>query len=479
MESRNEAPESTQGTRLGSFDVTLLLDPGTSAHASRTTVRTSERVAPDVTLVIGSLLFAERQMRAISDPARIAAANEIAQATSIARGLANPPTTAPPARESATFHIDVYANGNFRINVEQRLDGLLRDVAGGLTASSLVAELLQTLNGPYREFYREMLEAANDYWRDRRPSSIESTWNWQIALRRMNQLVGQSTPVSRESVRCESCDAVRPAGSPCLRCGSLGSVVRPALEAPVTYQPVVAPPIVPPVVPEPPPVVAQPPAASRVMPPPAVPARSEPEHTILPARDLVVEAAEVELDPRLSWPLATLPRRLGSLALDLVSGIALGMIGGGGLTGILVASGQLGPGDNPGAFLTAAALVIFGLYLWLGWIKGETLGMLVFRLKIVRAADRAPAGVFGSLRRAFGTFLLVAVAVGVFAGLVALDNSLDFIQGLADAAMRVIAALLALYIVWIGSFQPIISRANRQTWGDRMARTIVVVQQKS
>jgi hypothetical protein len=71
--------------------------------------------------------------------------------------------------------------------------------------------------------------------------------------------------------------------------------------------------------------------------------------------------------------------------------------------------------------------------------------------------------------------LLLGVGFGVFAVLWTLDNQATFIQGAADAAIRVIAALIGIYIIWMGSAQPILSKSTRQTWGDRLAGTVVAV----
>jgi uncharacterized RDD family membrane protein YckC len=176
------------------------------------------------------------------------------------------------------------------------------------------------------------------------------------------------------------------------------------------------------------------------------------------------------------WPLAPFPRRLGALLFDLVSGIALGVAGGKGLTELLFSSGGISPGEGLPT-LIPIAVVIFGLYLGLGWLKGETLGMLVFRLRILSAADRKPIGLARSFTRGIGTALLLALGLGVFGVLIWLDNQAEFIQGAADLAIRVIAAIVGLYILWMGAGQPILMSARRQTWGDRMAGTIVAVKQ--
>jgi uncharacterized RDD family membrane protein YckC len=179
-----------------------------------------------------------------------------------------------------------------------------------------------------------------------------------------------------------------------------------------------------------------------------------------------------------AWPLAPFPRRLGALVFDLLSGVVLGLVGGMGLTAILVASGAFAAGDSPATFLTIAAAVILALYLGFGWLKGETLGMLVFRLRILSAADRKPIGLVRSFARGIGMALLLAVGFGVFALLWLLDNQATFIQGAADMAIRVIAAIVGLYILWMGSGQPILTNSRRQTWGDRVAGTIVAVRQR-
>src|SRR5262249_32416732 len=154
--------------------------PGTSAHLTQTKLISSERVAPEVALVVGALLFAERQMRDISDPARAAATAEMASAITASRQTDAPlPPTRGARRAAATYRLDVLMkpNNNFRIDVPPHLDATLKDAAGGLPSAAIATELLRTLTGPYRAFYREMLEAAIGYWRDRRPSAIESTWS--------------------------------------------------------------------------------------------------------------------------------------------------------------------------------------------------------------------------------------------------------------------------------------------------------------
>jgi uncharacterized RDD family membrane protein YckC len=206
--------------------------------------------------------------------------------------------------------------------------------------------------------------------------------------------------------------------------------------------------------------------------------KPETEHTILPASVPVIAELEKPKIEEEAWPLATFPRRLGALLFDLVSGVILGLIGGAGLTAILVATGGFAAGDSPLTFMTVAAVVILGLYLGLGWIKGETLGMLVFRLRLLSAANRKPVGLVRSFTRGIGTALLLVVAFGVFGVLWVLDNQATFIQGAADMAIRVIAAIIGLYILWMGSVQPILANTRRQTWGDRIAGTVVAVRQR-
>jgi hypothetical protein len=478
--SEGNAP--TGATRLGSIDVTLFLDPSSYAHTTQTKLLFSERVAPEAALAIGALLFAQRQMRAISDPARTTATTEMADAVATSRRVESPASsTTPPGRVAATFRIDLSTTGTFRIDVDQHLEGILLDVAAGLTASGMAVELLRTLSQTYRIFYREMLEAALGYWRNRRPSAIESTWDWGVALRRLRYLVGQGGTAGAEPVACESCQALRPAGWPCLRCGAAGGTNPLPVDAP---QPVEQP-IYPASIPPTPPVIqttAQPPVVPPVVAAPAAstvatpaPSRPDTEHTILPAStppSFQPEETKKETD---SWPLASFPRRLGGLVFDLVSGVVLGLVGGAGLTAVLIASGSFASGDNPGTFLAVAAVIILALYLCLGWIKGETLGMLVFRMRILNAADRSPVGLPRSVVRGLGTALLLAVGIGVFALLWTLDNQATFIQGAADMAIRVIAAVIGLYIIWMGSAQPILSKSTRQTWGDRIAGTVVAV----
>jgi uncharacterized RDD family membrane protein YckC len=488
MEATTEGG-ATSGTVLGAFEVTLQADPGGSTYATTTQVTAStDGVAREVALSVGALLFAQRQMRSVNDPARIAAVDDVAASCAAARenrlvlrALGGSP------RSLATYRIELLANGSFRINVEQRLAGMLHDSAGSLTTGALAAELLTTLAEPYRTFYREMLEAAQVYWRDRRPSAVESTWEWGIALSRLNQLVRQGVAPQAAPEVCHSCKALRPAGSACLRCGappSLAQTLRSAAPTvPLAPQPT-------PAVPETsvaaPPNVSQPGVSTlgitvtkAVTPPPPPPAPpvvappAEQERTILPARDApLISASEAPSGDDL--PLASLPQRAGAWLIDIVSGGVVAAIGAIGLTSILLATDTISTTDNPQQVAATLWVLFLGLYLVLGWLKGETLGMLALRLKLVRSESHAPIGLGQSLLRGIGSLLLVALGVGAIVAVVALDLALPFVQGMADYAMRIAAVIIGLYIIWSGSGQRILTANGRQTLSDKIAGTLVV-----
>jgi spore maturation protein SpmA len=80
-----------------------------------------------------------------------------------------------------------------------------------------------------------------------------------------------------------------------------------------------------------------------------------------------------------------------------------------------------------------------------------------------------------AVRRAVGYVVLLALAGAVFYGLNAIDNQLIFIEGTADLVVRIIIGLITLYILWLGTGQPILSGNGRQTIGDKFADTLVTV----
>src|SRR5207248_6689813 len=91
------------------------------------------------------------------------------------------------------------------------------------------------LEGPYRVFYLEMVEAALHYWRTQRPSPIESTWNWGVALRQLGDLIARGVRQPVATATCANCRAIRPFDQDCLRCGEhpdpLGAVTAPSAYA--------------------------------------------------------------------------------------------------------------------------------------------------------------------------------------------------------------------------------------------------------
>src|SRR6185437_5462727 len=191
VDSKAETTKRVQTTSVGSLDFTLSLDAGGTNHWTLSQVRSStEKLAREVPIVLASLLFAERQMGMINDPSRLAAVREMDEACRAAReGRLVAPIIPPNGRTVATYRVVLLANGGFSVNVEEKLAGVLSDGAGGKTAGALSTELLTTLREPYRTFYLEMLGAAVGFWRERRPSPIESTWVWKVALRRLDQLM--------------------------------------------------------------------------------------------------------------------------------------------------------------------------------------------------------------------------------------------------------------------------------------------------
>ncbi len=509
MDSRAETTKRVQTTSVGTLDLTLSLDASGANHRTLTQVRSSaEKVAREVPIVIGSLLFAERQMRMINDPARLAAVDEMEAARRASREgrlVAEPP---PAGRVAATYRIELLANGGFHATVEEKTIGVLSDAAGGMAAGALPAELLTALREPYRTFYLEMLEAAIGFWRERRPSPIESTWVWKVALRRLDQLMRAGVDGLGKPLICANCHALRPAGSPCLHCESapgaspLGETAHPpttasppaveslppnrpsepVAEAPADVAPSVtlsAPP--PTIEPTPEPVRASSAATERPETASQAPDERPATGTILAAQEMPPAMTAVTEEPP-KRPLAGLMRRGLSLVVDLVIGFALASFGSLGLTTVFMVVGVLGPADDPRQVFSALWLLFFGLYFVFGWTAGETYGMMICRIQVVREADQGRCGFFHALGRAIGYLLVVGLGVIVFViGIWIDDNILVFIPGgtPADEAIRVIVGLVALYVMWLGSGQRILGEPARQTWGDRVGKTLVVSRQKA
>lgn len=522
-----ETTKQVEPTVLGSFDVTLLLDAAGSNPTTTIEVRsTSDRVAREVPLVLGALLFAQQQVRKINDPARIAAVEKLAEATAAARGhRLGEPTVPTDSRVVASYQIKLLANGGFRIEVEEKLTTLLSDTSGGLTTGALPARLLTTLPEPYRTFYREMLDAAVAYWREQRPSLLESTWVWAVALRRLDQLVRQGVEGLGEPQACANCGALRPAGFACLHCqsapGAGAEIVAPSAstttaeqvapsEPPAENQ---APPTAaaeavtvataPPPVKEPEPAAepvasqsvaqtlvpptpapAPDPAPAAVTPPTPPPAARPPvEHAILPAREVPPGTPEAPVQNEVDrWPLAGLPRRGIALLIDLVISVVVGTLGAYGLTQIFLALGSFGPGDDPQQFAMDVSFILIALYFVLGWTGRETFGMQLCRIQVVQQADRTRCGLFPAIGRGIGYLILLALGVAVFFVGMWIDNHIFVFIPTGtptDDAIRAIIILIALYVLWNGSGQRILGEAARQTWGDKIGKTIVVARQKS
>lgn len=475
------------GTRLGVVDVELIRDRTGGGYMTHAELRSaSGGVARGVPLIIGALLFAQRQMRPISDPARLETVARLQEAVNAARaGRLAPPKSLTNPRTVASFQIAVTANGAFGIQVEQKLDGLLADEAGPLAISALAEELLSSLPEPYRAFYGEMLQAALPSWRERRPPLGESTWNWSVALRRLDALVRADSASGDEPVVCPDCKALRQPNSACLRCGSTAepaptiahaSSILPASEGPET---VVVRPAAEPEVPRPP---ALPPIVPRETPLPPLPepaqATADPAVTtydpnVAPAQDFAPGQVVQQPEPRFGWPLARLPRRLGAAIVDLIIAAILGVIGGFGATTLALATGGI-TNDQAGAFFFPSVVVIIAtLYFVLGWSSNEAVGMLVFRLRLLRPADRKPGGFLRAVARAVGYFIALAIGLAImFVGLF-IDARLPFIVGTADTIYQIILGLIALYVVWSLTGQRILTGSDRQTIGDQLARTIV------
>lgn len=482
-----DARTSPSGTRLGAIDVVLTCSRFGPACVTRTDLRSaSPNVARSVPLIVGALLFAQRQLRAIPDPARLACLTSIEADIAASRaGRLNPPTPPPDSRAVATYEIIVSANGAFHADFDQKLDGILSDQASAMATTAMASELLSTLPGAYRTFYREMLQAALASWRERRPLPGVSTWNWPTALRRLDVLIRENGATTADAVICPACKSLRPGDFACLRCGSTAdpeAAVKPsssmlaASEGPAfeTFRP-------------PPSSRTESPGGTPVSivdesprvgeaggPEPAVVSYSP---NIVPAQDIAPDMRVRELDERFTWPLARLPRRLGAAIVDAIIAAVLGIIGAFGATTIGMASGSIAPDQSGQAFFPSFGLIIAGLYFVLGWAANETVGMLLFHLRILRQSDRKPQGFGRALARAAGYLVAIGVGVGIFVVLMYVDSLLPFVQGTADTVYQIISALIALYVAWSLTGQRIIGGKDRQTLGDQFAHTIVTVKQ--
>ncbi|HLH73441.1 MAG TPA: RDD family protein, partial [Chloroflexota bacterium] len=499
MDAKRNSSSTSQPTVLGTFEISLLVDPGEVEHATVTHVRsTGDKVARDLVLAVGALLFAQRQVRMVKDPNRLSAVEEIESACRASRaGTLTAPIAPANARTASIFTVQVLAGSSFGANIEDKLNGMVMDIAGGFATGGLASELLTTLSEPYRTFYREMLEAAIGFWRERRPSLMESTWSWTAALQRLNQLIRQGTEGIGEPQACETCHALRPAGAACLRCGAVPSssattTVTPAVPTFTTAPPPPPPPVVAPPIP---PTLQERPVVSPSPAPVLTPALAGAPSATGTARDvspMATETKEAHIEEpsilRAQEPaaladaneaeaplLAGIVRRGLAMLVDVILGVLLAGFGGFGLTAILMAAGSFGPSDSPSQFASGVAVVIFALYFVAGWAHGGTYGMMLFHLHIVHQSDQRRIGLFPALGRGIGYVLLLAFAGAVFVIGNLIDNQLVFIQGTADTAVRVIIGLISLYILWSGSGQAIISQARRQTWADRFARTLVVL----
>lgn len=511
MESNTETTARPREKTLGSFEVTLLRDPTGSSHAVTVQPLTvAENIAREVPLVIGSLLFLQQQMRAVNDPSRLGAVEAMAEACRASRenrSVSRGSLTSP--RPAATYRVTLVANGGFRITVDEKLAGILADAAGGLTASALARELLATLREPYRTFYREMLEAAVDYWHERRPSLIESTWVWTLALRRLDQFVRQGVASLGTPQTCAVCHAVRPAGFPCLHCGTKpgeGGAARPDTTAGSSVgsaPPVVAHQVAVPAHPSPveapvpvqgetsPSVDASQPVTRAPAPVPVAssrpaPAREKeqvPQHTILPAQETApIELAPASTDERGRWPLASLLPRAIALLIDLVIAFVVSSFGAIGLVTILLAVGALGPATAVAQAASLPTLVLFALYFLLGWTGGETFGMMIFHLQVVQDGSRQRCGFFRALGRGLGYLAILIAGVAVFYVGNQFDNTVlvSIPTGTpADDAIRAIVLLASLYVIWLGTGQRILSDPRRQTVGDKFGGTLVLARPKS
>jgi hypothetical protein len=474
------------------------MDPGGTRYATTTEVKAAAaNVARSVPVVMGALLFAQRQMREINDPARHTAVDRIARACQDLReNRLAPAKVDDTSRVLAVYRIDIAGEGGFRIDVDSRLMGTLHDAGGQMATAALAEELLATLPGPYRVFYLEMLEAVVAFWRAQRPSPIDTSWNWTAAFRRLGDLTRSNTEAPGPSIACKNCQAVRPVSAPCLHCGAppepivatdsrVASATTTLLTPPPTW-PIPAPPTAQTPISTPmAPLVPTAPAASPVTPPAPIPTTAAPlqtgavetapgELSILPANTLASQSETTEIDERDTWPAAGFVRRFGSWFLDLVSGLVLGVIGAVGVVSLLVAAGAISTSDDITATAPVVVAVVLALYLGCGWYKGETLGMRVMSLRLLRFSTRRGCNVYRSFLRGLGALITLAIGLAVLFGGMWLDDQLIFIQGTADTIVRVVVLILALYAVWLGSGQQILSAPGRQSLADKVADTIVV-----
>ena len=481
MDSTSSAESAGSSTVLGSFDVLLRVDPGsgTSGIVIRP-LSSSDRLGRDLALVISSLLFIQRQIRAVSDSARFSAIAGLNAACVSARdGHVVKPTVPSGARLAATYRIDLLADGSFYVNVDQKLDGILEDPAGILSSTGLALEILTTCSEPHRSFFRQMLEAAASFWRLRRPSSVESTWDWAVALRQLDQLSRGITDPFAPTQMCETCGAVRPVGSSCLRCGAEPGSARPVGRPGAPVQ--VAPPLSDN-------VAGALSLGITLSPPPTGPITATvtaPAQPPIPRVERVAEILKatpsVPADPGGAndfddtLPLAGLPRRFAAFVLDLASGALLGAIGTFGLLAILISTGGLMASDDPRGIVTFSVLAIVLLYLVLGWSRGETLGMLVTRTRLLRRDNGKPSGLPSAFMRVVGSVVIFGLGLIAFTIIWLIDNNLSFVQGLADRAIRVGGGAVGMYIIWLGTGRAIIGQPTRQTLPDRLGGTIVAI----
>ncbi len=488
MDSMSPAESSDPRTLLASYEVSLRFDPGLGRSAVAIhPMSVSDRIGRDVALIISSLLFVQRQIRSLSDSSRFAAIASLSAACVSARdGRVVRPAVTSNAQVGAIYQVNLLANGNFHIKVDQKLDGIVADTAGSLTAGGVALEILATTTDPYRAFFRQMIESATSYWRDRRSSSEESTWDWAAALRQLDQLTRGLTDPLAPSGMCEVCGAIRPVGSNCLRCGAEPFLVQtaPVAKASTPIEPLRTEASLPSTAPGS--LLTSAPAtgssSGQYVSVTATPQTTEPPLATMLAATSAMSDAPVDVetltrsDSR-SWPVAGLFRRLIATILDVTSGVALGAIGAFGLLSILVASGSMSTSDDPRPLTFLILIAIVLLYAALGWSKGETLGMLVTRTRILRADDRRPAGLSQTFMRGLGSYVTIALGLIVFALITFINANLSFIQGTADLVVRIGAVVVGLYVIWLGSGQRILSRSNRQTLADRIAGTIVAIRQ--
>ncbi|MGH2457700.1 MAG: hypothetical protein ACRDIY_02405, partial [Chloroflexota bacterium] len=126
MDSRTETARHVQATSVGSLEITLSIDPNRGNQRTLTELRPSSgKLAREVPIVIGSLLFAEWQMRMINDPSRLVAVTTMENAGRAAReGHLVAPAAPPGGRAAgATYRVELLANGGFQVKVDEKLAG--------------------------------------------------------------------------------------------------------------------------------------------------------------------------------------------------------------------------------------------------------------------------------------------------------------------------------------------------------------------